>query len=97
LVDKRRHSSIPDVRFFSEADCDNDHDVALAKYRERLAVSKRNVKKMDEKKLNLKTLNEREVKEEYQITINNRFAALDMVKDHCTEGGAAILIPLRHK
>jgi predicted nucleotidyltransferase len=67
LVDKRRHSNIPDVRFFSGADCDNDHDVALAKYRERLAVSKRNVKKMDEKKFNLKTLNEWEVKEEYKI------------------------------
>jgi hypothetical protein len=40
LIDKRRHSSILDVRFFRGADCDTDHYLVAAKVRERLAVSK---------------------------------------------------------
>jgi endonuclease/exonuclease/phosphatase family metal-dependent hydrolase len=40
LTDRRRHSSIPDVRSFRGADCDSDHYLIVAKVRERLAVSK---------------------------------------------------------
>jgi len=40
LIDRRFHSDILDVRFFSGADCDNDHYLVVAKVRERLAVSK---------------------------------------------------------
>jgi hypothetical protein len=47
-----------------------------AKVRERLAVSKRIVKKMDVERFNLKLLNEEEVKEQYHVTIKNKFAAL---------------------
>jgi endonuclease/exonuclease/phosphatase family metal-dependent hydrolase len=47
LINRRRHSSIFDVRFFIGADCDSDHYLVVAKVRERLAVGKRMVKKMD--------------------------------------------------
>jgi endonuclease/exonuclease/phosphatase family metal-dependent hydrolase len=40
LIDRRRHSSILDVRSFREADCDTDHYLVVAKVTERLAVSK---------------------------------------------------------
>jgi hypothetical protein len=40
LIDRRRHSSIPDVRSFRAADCDTDHYLVVAKARQRLAVSK---------------------------------------------------------
>jgi endonuclease/exonuclease/phosphatase family metal-dependent hydrolase len=40
LIDRRRHSSILDVRSFRGADCDSDHYLVVAKVRERLAVSK---------------------------------------------------------
>jgi hypothetical protein len=39
LIDRRRHSSILDVRSFRAADCDTDHYLLVAKFRERLAVS----------------------------------------------------------
>jgi hypothetical protein len=65
LIDRRRHSSILDVRSFRGADCDSGHYLAVAKVRDRVAVSKRMVKKMDVEKFNLKQLNEKEVKEQY--------------------------------
>jgi hypothetical protein len=61
LIDRRRHSSILYVRSFRGADCDSDHYLVVAKVRERLAVSKRMVKKMDMEIFNLKQLNEEEV------------------------------------
>jgi hypothetical protein len=62
LIDRRRHSSILDVRSFRGADCDSDHYLVVAKVRERLALSKRMVKKMDVERFNLKKLNEEQVK-----------------------------------
>jgi hypothetical protein len=38
LIDRRRHSSIPDVQSFRAADCNTNHYVVVAKVRERLAV-----------------------------------------------------------
>jgi hypothetical protein len=38
LIDRRRHSSILDVRSFRGADCDTDHCLVVAKVRERLVV-----------------------------------------------------------
>jgi endonuclease/exonuclease/phosphatase family metal-dependent hydrolase len=64
LIDRRRHSSILDVRSFRGADFDSDHYLVAANARERLAVGKRMVKKMDVERFNLKQLNEEEVKEE---------------------------------
>jgi hypothetical protein len=71
LIDRSWHSSILDVR---EADCDTDHYLVAVKVRERLAVSKRVVKKTDMEGFNLKQLNEEEVKEQYQVTIKNRLS-----------------------
>jgi endonuclease/exonuclease/phosphatase family metal-dependent hydrolase len=47
LIDRKQHSSVLDVRSFRGADCDSDHYLVVAKVRERLAVSKQKVKKMD--------------------------------------------------
>jgi hypothetical protein len=43
LIDRRRNSSILDVRSFRGADCDSDHYLVVEKVTERLAVSKRMV------------------------------------------------------
>jgi hypothetical protein len=69
LIDRRRHSSIIDVRSFRGADCDTDHNLVVAEIRERLRVSKGMVKEMDVERFNLQQLNEDKVKEQYQITI----------------------------
>jgi hypothetical protein len=61
LIDRRRHSSIFDVRYFRGADFDTDHNLVVAKIRERLAVSNRPVNKMDIDRFNLRKLNEEEV------------------------------------
>jgi hypothetical protein len=68
LIDRRRHSSILDVRFFGGADSNTDHYLVVSKVRERLAVSKQMVKKMDVERFNLNKLNEEEVKVQYQVT-----------------------------
>jgi hypothetical protein len=48
-----------------------------AKRRERLSVSKRVSEKMDMQRFDLRKLNDAEVKEQYQVKITNRFAALE--------------------
>jgi hypothetical protein len=82
LIDRRRHSSKLDVRSFRGADCDSDRYLVVAKVRERLAVGKQLVKKMDVERFNLKQLNEEEVKELYQVKIKSRFAALENLDDN---------------
>jgi hypothetical protein len=58
LIDRRRHLTILGVRTIRGADCDNDHYLVAAKVRERLAVSKLPVNKMDVDRFTLKKLNE---------------------------------------
>jgi hypothetical protein len=58
LIDRRQHSSVLDVRSFRGADCDTELYLVVAKVRERLAVTKRMVKKVDMERFNLKNLNE---------------------------------------
>jgi hypothetical protein len=53
----------------------------VAKYRERLAVSKQAAQKFGIKRFNLSKLNELEVRKQYQIKILNRFAALGNLSD----------------
>jgi hypothetical protein len=61
LIDRRRHSSMPDVRSFRGADCDTYHYLVVAKVRERLAVSKRAAQKTDTERFNLKNLNDGDI------------------------------------
>jgi hypothetical protein len=43
-------------------------------------VSKLTVKKMDMERFNLKQLNEEEVKEQYQVTVKNKFTGLENLR-----------------
>jgi hypothetical protein len=67
LVDRRRHSSVPDVRSFRAADCDTYHHLVVAKVRERLTVSKQATHRIHVESFNLKKLNEVEGKQQYHI------------------------------
>jgi hypothetical protein len=49
----------------------------VAKFRERLAVSKQTTHTFRIKRFNFKKLNEVESKEQYRVEISNRFAALE--------------------
>jgi hypothetical protein len=81
LIDKRRQSTILDVRSFRGADCDTDRYLVVAKGRERLAVCKRTSRKVDTERFDVKKQNEGDVKEQYQVTIRNKFAALENLQD----------------
>ena len=81
FIDRRWQSSVLDVRSFRGADCDTDHYLVIAKVRERLAVGKQATQKFDRQRFNLRKLNEPEVREQYQIEIRNRFAALENLSD----------------
>jgi hypothetical protein len=79
LIDRRRNSSIFDVRSFRAADCNTDHYLVVANFRERLAVGKQTTHRFHMERFNLKELNEAEGKEQYRVEISNRFAALENV------------------
>jgi hypothetical protein len=53
----------------------------VAKVREKLAVSKQAAQKLNGKIFNLRKLSVLEVRQEYQIEISNRFAALGNLSD----------------
>ena len=72
MIDRRWHSIIIDVRSFRGADCDTDHYLVVAKFRERLAVRKQAAQNSDGKNLI-------QVRKRYQIEITNRFTALENV------------------
>jgi len=81
LIDWRWHSSVLDVRRFRGANYDTDHYLVIAKVRERLAVGKQAVQRFDRQRFMLRKLNEPEVREQCQIEITNRFAALENMND----------------
>ena len=81
LVNRRWHLRILDVQSFRGADCDTDHYLVVAKVRERLAVSKQAAQRFDGDRFNLRKLNELEVRQQYQVQITNRFAALENFSD----------------
>ena len=81
LVDRRWKSSLLDVRSFRGAECDTDHYLVIPKVRERLAVGKHAVQRLDRHRFNLSKLNELEVRKQYQVEITNRFAALENLNE----------------
>ena len=81
LIDSKWPSSIVDVRSFKGADCDVDHYLVVGKFREILAVSKQAAQRFDGERLNLRKLNELEVRKQSQIEITNSFAALENLSD----------------
>jgi hypothetical protein len=78
LKDRRRHSSILDIRSFRAADCDTDHYLVAANVRERLAVSKQTTHRVHMERFNLRKLNEVQDKEQYRAEISNRFTKVDI-------------------
>jgi len=54
----------------------------VAKFKERLAVSKQAAQSCDAEKFNLRKLNELEVRKQYEIEITNMFAALENLSDN---------------
>jgi hypothetical protein len=79
-IDKRQHSNILDVRSFRGARCDTDHYLVVAKVRERLALSKGAAWNIDMERFSLRKIKEGDVKEQYQVTIRNKFAALENLR-----------------
>jgi hypothetical protein len=72
LIDRRRHSSVLDVRSFRAADCDTNHCLLVAKIKERLAVNKQEQHKFHMQRFNLKNLNEVEGTEKYPLEVQIR-------------------------
>jgi hypothetical protein len=58
LIDRRRYSSVLEVRSFRGVDCDTDRYLMVAKVRERLAVGKQTMQELDMERFNLKKLKE---------------------------------------
>jgi hypothetical protein len=52
----------------------------ITKVKERLAVGKQAAQRYDRQSFNLRKINEPEVREQYQIEITNRFAALENLR-----------------
>jgi hypothetical protein len=77
LIERRWHSSILDIRLFRAADYDTDYYLVVAKFRERLAVSKQTTHRDHMERFSCKKLIKVEGKKQYRVEISNRFAALE--------------------
>jgi DNA repair ATPase RecN len=56
--------------------------LVVAKVRDRPAVSKQAAQKVDMERFNVEKLNEGDVTEQYQVTIRNKYAALENSEDN---------------
>jgi hypothetical protein len=56
--------------------------LVVIQVRDRFAVSRRASQKIYTERFNLKKLNEGDVKEQYQVTFTNKFAALESLDDN---------------
>jgi hypothetical protein len=74
-IDRRRHSSVLDVRSFRAADFNTDHYLVVAKIKERLAANKQGSHKFQME--SFKKLNEVWAKEKYHFEVSTRFVALE--------------------
>jgi hypothetical protein len=81
LIDRRGHSNILDVQSFRGPDCGINYHLVVAKVRKRLAIIIQGAKYFDGGKMNLKQLNEREVRKQYRFEITNRFASFEIISD----------------
>ena len=81
LMERRWHSSILHVRSFRGPECDTEHYLVVANVRDKLAISKQAAQKFDGERFNLRKQNDLEVRQQYQIEITNRFAALESLSD----------------
>jgi hypothetical protein len=81
LIDERQNSNTFKVQFLEDLTV---YNLVAVKSRQRLSVSKRAALKYDMETFNFKKLNDWGVKEQYQVKILNRFAALENLDD---EGG----------
>jgi hypothetical protein len=77
LTDRRRYSSVLDVRSFWAADCDTDHSLIVATDGEKLAVNRQRSHRFHMQMFNIKKLNEVQVKEKCHAETLKRFAALE--------------------
>jgi hypothetical protein len=75
LIDRRRHSSVLDVRSLRAADWDTDHYLEVAKFKEWLAVNRQDSHQFHMERFYLKWLHEVESKEKYRFETSSRFAA----------------------
>jgi hypothetical protein len=69
LIDRRRHSSVPDVRSFRAAHCDTDYYLLVAKIKKRLAVNKPGSHDFHMGRFKLKTLDVVEDREKYYFEV----------------------------
>jgi hypothetical protein len=60
--------------------------------RERLAVSKRGAQKIKMERFNLKKLNKGDIKEQDQVTIRNKFAALENLEENGASRGLGTIL-----
>jgi hypothetical protein len=63
------------------ADCDTGHYLVIAKVRERLAVCKWAAQKIDTERFIVKKWNQGDIKDQYQVAIRNKSAALEDSED----------------
>jgi hypothetical protein len=77
LIERQRHASVLEVRSFRAVDCDMDHSLVVANFRERIAMNNQGSHIFHTERLNLKRLNEIQGKEKYYVEVSSRFSTLE--------------------